>query len=224
MTRPRAEWRALDIATGGGHTALALAPHVREVVATDITAEMLQAAERFVRGKGIANVSFGEADAMNLPFPAASFDLVTCRIAPHHFTDCARFVRETARVLRPGGVAAVVDNVVPEDAEASAFINEFERLRDPSHRRAWSRREWIDFFTEAGLEVGHAETFRKARDFEKWSDRMGVGEPLRARLRAMLAGATAVAAEALAPETVDGRLRFHLSEVLIVARRGGESP
>ena len=94
LVDPRPEWRALDIATGGGHTALALAPRVREVVATDLTAEMLAAAERFIRGQGAANVTFREADAMALPFGDAEFDLVTCRIAPHHFPDAAQFVRE----------------------------------------------------------------------------------------------------------------------------------
>ncbi len=221
LVRPKRSWRALDIATGGGHTALALAPHVREVVATDITDEMLRAAERFIRGKGVANVSFGEADAMKLPFDGGSFDLVTCRIAPHHFSDCARFVREAARVLCPGGVAAVVDNVVPDDPEAAAFINEFERLRDPSHHRAYSRREWVGFFTDAGLIIEHVETFRKARDFDRWAGRMGVGEALRSQLRALLAAAPVRAAEALAPETAGERLQFHLSEVLIVARQGG---
>jgi SAM-dependent methyltransferase len=220
LVRPQRGWRALDVATGGGHTALALAPRVAEVVATDITAEMLQAAEQFIRGRGIANVSFSEADAMELPFGDASFDLVTCRIAPHHFSDCARFAREAARVLRPGGVAAMVDNIVPENVEAAAFINEIEKLRDPSHHRAYSSREWIEFWTGAGLGVEHTETFRKALDFDRWAGRMGVGEPLRTRLSEMLRAAPGEAAEALALESVDERLRFHLSEVLIVARKG----
>lgn len=220
IVRPRPGWRALDVATGGGHTALALAPRVAEVVATDITAEMLRAAERFIRGKGIANVSFSEADAMELPFGDASFDLVTCRIAPHHFPDCARFAHEAARVVSPGGVVAMVDNIVPENEEAAAFINEIERLRDPSHHRAYSRREWIELWVGSGLGVEHAETFRKALDFDRWADRMAVGEPLRSRLREMMTTASGPAAEALSPEAVGERLRFHLSEVLIVARKG----
>src|SRR5258706_16328885 len=85
LTAPQPEWRALDIATGGGHPALALAPRVRAVVATDLTPEMLAAVERYIQSKGVANVSFRPADAMSLPFETAEFDLVTCRIAPHHF-------------------------------------------------------------------------------------------------------------------------------------------
>src|SRR3972149_2395216 len=116
LVQPQPQWRALDIATGGGHTALAFAPHVREVVATDLTREMLLAAEAFIRARGSANVSFRQADAAALPFGDSEFDLVTCRVAPHHFPDCARFVREMAHVLRLGGVAVMVDNVVPDDA------------------------------------------------------------------------------------------------------------
>src|SRR3972149_3472006 len=105
------DWIALDVATGGGHTALAAAKHVRQVIATDITPQMLLAAERMIRNSGVSNVSFREADAQNLPFADGEFDLVTCRIAPHHFPDVAKFVRERARVVKSGGAVAVIDNV-----------------------------------------------------------------------------------------------------------------
>ena len=107
--------QVLDIATGGGHTALAFAPHVREVVATDLTPRMLDAARHFIQGQRIENVRFEPADAEALPFPDASFDIVTCRVAPHHFGDVQQFVREVARVLRVGGRFVLVDNVAPSD-------------------------------------------------------------------------------------------------------------
>jgi SAM-dependent methyltransferase len=219
LVRPQRHWRALDVATGGGHTALALAPHVREVIASDITAEMLEAAGRFLRGRGVTNVTVCDADSMSLPFGAAQFDLVTCRIAPHHFPDCAKFVSEMARVLRPGGVAAMIDNVVPEEPEAARLINEIERLRDPSHHWAYPPGEWIALFEGAGFVVEHAELFRKLRDFDNWLGRMGVTEPLQSELHGMLVAAPGVAGEYFAPETDGGRVRFHLTEVLIVARR-----
>src|SRR5688572_29608912 len=92
----RPDDRALDIATGGGHTALALAPHVAHVVASDLTPKMLEAAEAFIREQGVENVSFEQAAAEALPFDDASFDIVTCRIAPHHFADVRAFCREVA--------------------------------------------------------------------------------------------------------------------------------
>ncbi len=220
LAAPHPDWRALDVATGGGHTALALAPLVREVVATDITPKMLQAAEEFLRSRGVTNARFQEADATALPFGDAEFDLVTCRIAPHHFSDCTRFVRETARVLKPGGLAVLIDNVVPEDWEAADFINRFETIRDPSHHRAYGEREWVAFFRDAGLEILALERFRKSRDFAVWTLMMSVNDATKAELRQMLLHAPRGAREALAPEEdPDGALRFYLDEILISASR-----
>ena len=217
LVDPRPEWRALDIATGGGHTALALAPRVREVVASDLTAEMLKAAERLIREKGVANVVFREADATALPFGDGEFDLVTCRVAPHHFPDCARFTQEMARVLKPGGVAAMIDNVMPEDAAAADFINAFEKKRDPSHVRAHSRSTWVRFFTGAGLAIRAVEIFRKVRDFDFWAGMQSVDETTKAELRGMLRKAPPSALRELAPDESAGTLRFYLTEVLLVA-------
>ena len=221
LAAPQPGWRALDIATGGGHTALAVARCVREVVATDLTAEMLAAAERFIRAQGADNVSFREADAMALPFADGEFDLVTCRVAPHHFPDCAQFVRETERVLRPGGVAALVDNIVPENIVAARHINAIEKLRDPSHNWAYTAADWLGFFSAAGLAVAHSELFCKARDFDYWSDMMGVDERRRDQLCVLLLQAPPPALEALAPERVGDKLNFHLTEILVIARKPG---
>jgi ubiquinone/menaquinone biosynthesis C-methylase UbiE len=212
-------WRALDVATGGGHTALAVAPHVATVVATDLTAEMLVAAERFITAQGVTNVTFREADATALPFDAASFDLVTCRIAPHHFPDCALFVREVARVLVPGGVAVVIDNTVPGDPLAARHINAFEKLRDPSHHWAHTAADWLDFFAAAGLAVDHQETFRKVRDFDYWTGMMSVSPAVKDQLRVLLRQAPAAARAALAPEVVGDKLKFYLSEIMLIAHK-----
>lgn len=216
---PQAGWRVLDVATGGGHTALAVAPYVRTVVATDITSEMLAAAERFVQAKGAANVTFHEADATALPFADADFDLVTCRIAPHHFADCARFVREAARVLRPGGVAAVIDNIVPDNLIAARHINAVEALRDPSHVWAYSQEDWVGFFEGAGLTVKHQEVFRKVRDFDFWTGMMSVDDLTKGQLRVLIQQAPKPALAALAPEASAGKLKLFLTEVLIVGTK-----
>src|SRR3989454_12725199 len=102
------EWnpqlQALDIATGGGHTALAVAPYVAQITVTDLTPRMLEKAREYLLAQGVTNAQFQVADAEQLPFPAVSFDRVTCRIAPHHFPHTAQAVQEAARVLKPGGV------------------------------------------------------------------------------------------------------------------------
>ncbi|MBV8695158.1 MAG: class I SAM-dependent methyltransferase, partial [Ktedonobacteraceae bacterium] len=100
------EWhshqQALDIATGGGHTALAVAPHIAQVTVTDLTPIMLEKARAFLLSQGVPNAQFQVADAEQLPFPAASFDRVTCRIAAHHFPNVGQAVQEVARVLKQG--------------------------------------------------------------------------------------------------------------------------
>ncbi|MBN1250486.1 MAG: methyltransferase domain-containing protein, partial [Anaerolineae bacterium] len=133
LAQPQPDWVMLDVATGGGHTALKFAPHVAHVTASDLTQRMLEAAEAHIRAQGIANVSFRQAAAEGLPFEDGSFDLVTCRIAPHHFEDAARFVEEAARVLKGGGVLLVQDHLVPEDPLIARYTEAFEKLRDPSH-------------------------------------------------------------------------------------------
>ncbi len=217
LAAPRPEWSVLDIATGGGHTALALAPHVREVVASDLTREMLSAAERFIREKGATNVSFREADACTLPFADAAFDLVTCRVAPHHFADVGRFVRECARVVKPGGRVIVIDNLAPDDPDAAAHFNAIEKTRDPSHQRAYNEAEWVAFFRDAGLRVERVEHFRKRREFDFWAGMQGVDAPTGERLRAMFRDAPPGAKTALAPEEHEGRMSFYLDEILILA-------
>ena len=212
--------RVLDIATGGGHTALAFAPHVREVVATDLTPAMLTAAERFITGRGVANVRFELADAEALPFADADFDLVTCRVAAHHFGDIALFIREVARVLRPGGRFILVDTVAPPEPALDAFIDTVERLRDPSHVRDYTVQEWIETCGAAGLVVEQTETWLKTIPFDDWCTRMRVTDATRADLIRLLREAPPAARESFAIETSADDVRaFALHALLLVARR-----
>jgi ubiquinone/menaquinone biosynthesis C-methylase UbiE len=224
LVEPQAHWRALDVATAAGHTALAFAPRVAQVVATDITPEMLPVAAKLAGEKGIGNLALEIADAEALPFEDAEFDLVTCRIAPHHFPNVDRFLAEAARVLRPGGVLAVVDNVVPggEDPDAvaaGAYINAFEKLRDPSHHRALSVAEWLEAFAAAGFADLYHETAAKAMAFTPWAERMGADAATIAELRRLLVEAPPAAAAYFAVEAAEDDLRFTLDEAIVLGRK-----
>lgn len=182
IAKPKANWQVLDIATGGGHTALKFAPHVHQVIATDITPQMLSAAEKFIQEQGVANVSFKPADAQDLPFEDGIFDLVTCRIAPHHFSDCAGFVQEASRVLKAGGMLLVQDHVLPMDKAAARYIDDFERLRDPSHNRAFNHQEWKKMFEMADQEVFRVQEITKRHQLHPWAERQGCSPKVIAQL------------------------------------------
>jgi ubiquinone/menaquinone biosynthesis C-methylase UbiE len=219
LVQPQADWQVLDVATAAGHTAFAFAPHVAHVTATDITPEMIPVAEKVATEKGITNVTLETADAEALPYADASFDLVTCRIAPHHFPNINRFISEAVRVLRPGGILAVVDNVVPNDSIASDYINAFEKLRDPSHGRALSLEEWLAAFTQAGLTLLHHEIAPKSMEFTPWAERMGATPEVITELRLLLMTAPPVAAAFFQLQTGEQDLLFNLDEALILGRK-----
>jgi SAM-dependent methyltransferase len=217
-----AGWDALDIATGGGHTALAIAPHVARVIATDLTEPMLAAAREFIRASGATNVDFLQADAEDLPFPAASFDLVTCRIAAHHFPHPERFVAEVVRVLRPGGLFLLQDQVTPEDPETAGWITAFEKRRDPSHNRALSRSEWLALVGAYGLSVETEDRFEKRVGLLWWvGAQEGSAEDL-AELRARLHRAPPGAQAWMRPADLDtDSATFSIVHCLFSARKTG---
>ena len=217
LTNPQPDWHVLDVATGAGHTALAFAPHVKEVVASDVTPEMLEKTAVLAQERNLPNVKTEEGDAEALPFPDASFDCVTCRIAPHHFPRIDQFVRESARVLKSGGVLAVVDNIVP-DGDAGKYVNAFEKLRDPSHGHCLTIAEWETDFVQAGLDILHSETMEKSMEFEWWARRMTNDDALVVQIKQMLLEATNGARAFLQPSLTEP-LTFRLVEGVFVGKR-----
>ncbi len=216
LTGPKPDWQVLDVATGAGHVAYAFAPHVVRVWATDITDEMLTLVRDEARKRGFANVRTAYAKAEAMPFEDARFDLVTCRIAPHHFESISDFLDEVHRVLKPGGLFAVVDNVVPAGITGD-YVNAFERLRDPSHLRAWTMQEWRDALAGHGFAVTHEEQLYKTMEFASWAARHDA--TMQALLRSLLAHASGEVKDFLEPNNKPGAVTFRLSEGLFIARR-----
>ncbi|WP_145319455.1 class I SAM-dependent methyltransferase [Paenibacillus xylanexedens] len=186
------DMRMLDIATGGGHVANAMAPLVQQVTALDLTEEMLQVAEQFIRRNGHRNVDFVAGDAEKLPFDDDFFDLVTCRIAAHHFPDVSSFVSEALRVLKPGGRLLLIDNVAPERDENDQFYNEVEKYRDASHVRAWRKTEWIHMLEYAGFRMETMVSFQKRFKFEEWCNRAALPSEERRELEASMLSAPSI--------------------------------
>lgn len=217
LTEPQPDWHVLDIATGGGHVAYAFAPHVARVWATDVTEEMLTQVRGEAQKRQLGNIRTAYAKAEMLPFEDLSFDLVTCRIAPHHFDSIPEFLAETSRVLKPAGLLAVVDNVVPPGSVGD-YVNAFERFRDPSHLRAWTVEEWRAALAQAGFAVTHVEELFKRMVLATWANRHDA--TMQAFLRAMLIEATpGVAAFFDVQDAGSENMSFRLAEALFVAKR-----
>ena len=173
---PAAGETCLDLATGPGHTAARLAPAAGFVVGLDIAPGMIAVARERAGEMGLENLAYLIGDVQALPFPAASLDLVTCRIAPHHFHDVAGFVKEAARVLTPSGRLVVEDSLAPDQPAVADFLEDLEKRRDPTHVHSLSRAEWGAAVEAAGLRMVRETVYRKRHPFELWIRRTGLSE------------------------------------------------
>lgn len=193
--RARRPTRVLDVATGAGHTALAFAGLGASVTAFDLTGPMLQTARAFLTGRGVA-ARFVAGDVEALPFRPGVFDVVTCRIAAHHFANIGPAVRQIAATLKPGGSFLVQDILGHDDRDAAAFITEVERRRDPTHVRAYRAAEWKALLKGAGLTVMDEAVVSKGRPWDDWTTRTRMTQAAKAELEAYVRAAPAACREA----------------------------
>ncbi|WP_218081834.1 class I SAM-dependent methyltransferase [Anthocerotibacter panamensis] len=168
FAEPHLDDLCLDIATGPGHTAFRLAPKVRCVLGLDLAQGMVEQAQLLAQERGIPQAIFLVGDAQALCFAPKTFHLVTCRIAPHHFSDVALAMREVARVLKEGGRFVLEDSLAPEDPAQALFLARLEVLRDPTHIQSLSLNAWNTVLEQAGLKITRQTVCRKVRSFERW--------------------------------------------------------
>lgn len=167
LLSPQRDQKALDLATGTGFTAVALAKHVSWVSGLDKTEQMLEQARKYAKEENVNNVTFVTGDVEEMPFDPESFDIVTSRRAPHHFVDKNKFLVEAVRVMKNGGLLGISDMVIPEGDSDDGF-NALERIRDPSHVRAESIEGWKLLFSEVGLQLIEVIGTEERIKFEKW--------------------------------------------------------
>ncbi len=209
--------RVLDIATGAGHVAVAAAPLVKEVVALDLTAAMLDQARQLAASREARNISFVLADAEALPFPSESFDRVLVRSAPHHFRNLIPALAEAYRVLVPGGAFAVSDCSPPPVVRD--WLEVVEAGRDRSHFRSRALEEWRALLLAMGFTVEHAERIEQEKDILEWFERSGVTPRDRRRLLDYYETAPAAIAGQLTPQWREGRFYHRYWYALVRARR-----
>jgi len=166
--KPTKMMNLLDLGCGPGIVTAVLASHVREVVAYDLTSEMLDKARQRCAKAGLKNIRFELGSAEQLPFENKSFDCVVTRLTIHHFLEPRQVMNEVVRVIRQNGKVVVADVVSSENEEEAALHNALETLRDPSHVRMLSARELQGLLEAAGLRIISKMTWEKKRDYDEW--------------------------------------------------------
>jgi ubiquinone/menaquinone biosynthesis C-methylase UbiE len=207
----------LDVACGGGLVVCAFAKKVRHATGIDMTPAMLEQARKNQAAQGLSNVTWQLGDVLPLPYPDASFSIVTSRFAFHHFLEPLAVLKEMTRVAKPGGKVMVVDSA-PAPERADAF-NRMERLRDPSHVRAMPADEHKSLYARAGLPEPRLTWYRLESEMETLIARSfpnpGDDDKIRALFRASLAD------DALGIQTrlVDGKIHYGFPVAVLVADR-----
>ncbi len=210
----------LEVAAGTAIASRSLAPKVQAVVALDATPEMLATGQTQALEAGLTNLVFQRGDANALPFLDASFDVVVCRYALHHFPAPERPLGEMARVLKPGAYLAIADLTADEDPDAAVLQNELETLRDPSHARVLSVNELTDAIADLGLTVISSEARSVRRPLHPWLEQTETPSGKRQEIIAALEGDLGGGRRTgLDPAPQDGSLTFVQSFVSIVAQR-----
>lgn len=222
LTKPQPDWRVLDVATGAGHTALTFAPHVAQVIAADLTENMLAKATELAAQRGLTNIETKQADAEELPFDDDSFDLVTCRIALHHFPNPKQAISEFARVLKPGGLVGFTDNITVPDRQAGGYYNAYEKLRDPSHNWVYPSVRLQAMFEQAGFQIEASRELSKEMEFHQWADRMRVSSENKEKLLEMMRNIPESLQPLFQPRWTEETMYFSLWEVVLIARLPSE--
>lgn len=216
LAAPSAADRVLDVATGTGFTAFAMAERCRSVVALDFTAGMVRQAQGLRDERRLTNVTFCLGDAEALPFRTGVFDLVVCRYAWHHFPNAAHAIAEMVRVVRAGGRVVVEDTTAPEHPALDELMNRWEVLRDRSHVRNVPPSGLHALFEAAGLEVRAVERTAIPQHFNEWARRGGMSRADTEALRAEFVNASPEACAEFQIKPEDGDLAFSWGEAVVL--------
>ena len=180
--RPR---RALDLGCGGGHVSYHVAPHAAEVVAFDLSQDMLDVVTQEAGLRVLTNIKTRQGNVEDLPFADGTFDFVASRFSAHHWHDLGAGLREARRVLAKGGTAIFSDTISPGSALLDTHLQAIELLRDPSHVRDYSAAEWLSALEAAGFTAQKTKPRRLRLEFSTWIARMATADTHVRAIRAL---------------------------------------
>lgn len=215
----RPEFSALDVASGTGEFARALATRVARVTALEATDAMRKRGELLLREAGVENVTFVPGVAEHLPFADGTFDIVASRYALHHFAEAATVLSEMARVSRPSGYLIIVDIVSPGENLAEKY-DFYERVRDDSHTRCLGIDELETLCAHSGFRVRSVRSRITESSVPEWLDFASTPEENRAivldAIEKELAGGPETG---LSPFEKNGAIFFRQTDVTLVGQK-----
>ena len=217
MAQPRQGDESLDVATGTGHTALAVARCGAKTIGIDIAPKMLDQARRLATEQGVVNCTFLEGSAEKIPVADGQFTLVTSRHAPHHFHDAGRFLSEVRRVLKPGGRFVMVDQI-SASAEIADWVDYWERTRDPSHFTQRTIDQWREETDKVGWRWVKQQLVPYRIKFDWWVEQAGCAESVISALVDHAAKASRSARETLKLEFDSAGRVTAFEEPMLVVR------
>ena len=213
-----------DIASGAGHTGLGFAGIASQIVSIDPAPNMLAQVRQLAAERGVAVVETVEAFAESIPQASASFDLVVCRLAAHHFSDLATAMAEMTRLAKPGGYVAIIDMEGDENPALDSLNHEIEMLHDPTHVRSYTAKYWREVFVANGLKVEVCEN--RCREIpggltvKRWCELGGSGDEAFHAIQNRLASASSEELSELEiTRDADGDFRLPIRTLLILGRK-----
>jgi len=197
----------------------AIAGKVSELVASDITPEMLVQTGKLAEEKGIKNLSYCLADARNLPFQTNTFDVVSCRIAIHHIDDADKAVFQMGNVLKKTGRLFIQDILGIYNDQARSYMDNIEKLRDPSHIKNYNRKEWNNFLVKGALKVFHSEIVSGVYDLDEWTSRSGTPVENVEKIKSLLELMPEAISKHLKASYSEGDWHIHMKYILLLVEK-----
>ena len=214
-----------DVACGPGHLALSFAGKAKRIVGIDAAPNMLRQFDKLAQERGV-KVETVHACAEAMPFPDNSFDAVVSRLAPHHFPDAAKAVREMARLAKPGGFVAVIDLEGNENPILDDLNHEIEVLHDPTHVRSHTAARWRFFFEASGLTIEALESRQTeiptGLTVRRWCEVGSTAPEAQAEIRARLTSAPKEHLAGLDIRFENDDFRIPVRTLIILGRKGQE--
>jgi len=211
-----------DVACGPGHLALSFASKASRIVGVDAAPNMLLQFGKLAKERGMT-VETIRGDAGDIPLPSGAFDVVVSRLAPHHFPDPAKAVKEMARLTKPGGRVAVIDLEGNENAALDELNHQLETWHDPSHVRSYTPAQWRTFFNAAGLEIDTLEAGQTELPgglaVRRWCEIGSTTHDAELKIRQQLGSAGSEQLSALAIRFENGEYYIPVRTLIILGRK-----